>query len=282
METKFDGIILSKHPFQDRHLLGRVLLRNGKKISVIFYGGRGGGAKQKPAHFELGQLVHLELKKSNTAKQDALYQSLETKVQWQHEYIRNHYQGFLLLCFFLEIIEKIAPEDNLVDPNWGMSMENAGLFRVLSNGIVFLDHNLKKQQFIKEFDASVFLTKLLIEQGLFPNRESCAVCGENLSGFIKMHHHGATLVLSPDEGGFTCGLCLKMKYGEQAVYGSQFSGIEVWEFMGVVSQGKYLELKPYPLNHKNLGQILFHYLMFQYGITHDILKTSKSVFSASM
>ena len=47
MQTKIEGLILSKVPYDERHVIANLLLRSGRKVSVVFYGGRGGGKKQK-------------------------------------------------------------------------------------------------------------------------------------------------------------------------------------------------------------------------------------------
>ena len=47
MQSKIEGIVTSKIPYDERHIIANVILRNGKKVSVVFYGGRGGGPKQK-------------------------------------------------------------------------------------------------------------------------------------------------------------------------------------------------------------------------------------------
>ena len=54
-----EGILIRKTPFQERHVMGNVLLRNGKSLSVLFYGGQGGGKKSKPSTLELGHLFSI-------------------------------------------------------------------------------------------------------------------------------------------------------------------------------------------------------------------------------
>lgn len=69
LETKIEGILLSKLPYKDRHLICHMLLRSGKKVGVIFYGGAGGGKKMKSTNLELGHMIKVELKHSNKNKE---------------------------------------------------------------------------------------------------------------------------------------------------------------------------------------------------------------------
>ncbi len=264
MQTKIDGILLSKIPYEERHLIGHLMLRNGKKISVMFYGGRGGGAKQKSSILELGHLIQLELRPSRSTKD--MYQAKEWSLAWHHDEIRKDFKAFALLCFCLELSNKLSPEDNLHDPHWEMNLEMVGLFRVLSNALFYLEKSLKEKNFYPLSQVSIFLSKILIEQGLFPEREHCCLCGNKLSEFNDMH-------LYPDEGGFACPPCMSLKY-KQGVQ----SGRELWEIMGHAANSKYQEIKPIPLEFKSIPAMLFNYLCFQYHFNQEDFKTKSSIF----
>ncbi len=264
MQNKIDGIIISKVPYDDRHLICHLLLRSGKKVSVVFYGGRGGGEKQKSSILELGYLIEVELRESRSTKD--LYQAKEWKVNWHHEEIRKDFKAFSLLCFYLEVLNKLAPVDNLHDEHWSHNLEMVGLFRVLSNALTYQEKSLKEKKFFPLSQVIIFLTKLLLEQGLFPERENCCLCGEELVKFNDMH-------LFPEEGGFACHPCMNQKFK----HGLQ-SGRELWEIMGHVSKTKYQSIEAVNLEFKSLPHMLFNYLCFQYQINTDDFKSRSSVF----
>ena len=95
MQTKINGLILNKFPYRERDLILHVLLRSGHKLSLMVYGGRGGGKKMKPALLEPGYLAQFEL----AANSKELHVSKEFSLDWRHEEVRNNYQAFLLLPF---------------------------------------------------------------------------------------------------------------------------------------------------------------------------------------
>lgn len=262
--TKIEGIILSKIPFDDRHLICHVLLRNGKKISVMFYGGRGGGTKQKSSILELGYLIQMELRPTRSTKD--MFQAKEWNLSWHHDEIRKDFRAFSLLCFYLELIHKLSPDDNLHDPHWAENAEMVGLFRVLSNAIVYLEKSLKDKRCFPIAQAAIFLSKLLIEQGLFPEREHCCLCGEELVKFNDMH-------LYPDEGGFACPPCMNVRFK----HGLQ-SGRELWEIMGHAANSRYQDIEPLQIEFKSIPAMLFNYLCFQYHFNTEDFKTKSSVF----
>ncbi len=66
MNTKIEGILLSKLAHGERNLLVKLLLRSGKIISVMFYGGRGGGEKKKSSVLEIGTMLKVELARSKS------------------------------------------------------------------------------------------------------------------------------------------------------------------------------------------------------------------------
>ena len=113
MLTKIEGLILSKTPYGDRHLICRLLLRNGRKISAIFYGGQGGGKNQKGSLIEAGYMLKLELKRGSGKSEESVYSVKEFSPIWQHKKIRENFNAYYLLCFFVEITEKISQREDL-------------------------------------------------------------------------------------------------------------------------------------------------------------------------
>lgn len=265
MITKLEGLILSKVPYDDRHLICHLLLRNGKKISVMFYGGRGGGTKQKSSILELGYLVQLELRPTRSTKD--MFQAKEWSLAWHHDLVRKDFRAFSLMCFYLELTQKLSPEDNLHDPHWESHTEMVGFFRVLSNALFYLEKSLKVPgTFFPLSQAAIFLSKVLLEQGLFPEREHCCLCGDELIKFNDMH-------LYPDEGGFACPPCMNQRFK----HGLQ-SGRELWEIMGHAANSKYQEIEPISLEFKSIPAMLFNYLCYQYHFKTEDFKTKSSVF----
>ena len=90
MQTKIEGILIRKIPYQDRHIIGTLLLRSGRKVSVLFYGGQGGGKKLKSSTLELGHMLRVELGRSKSTSD--LYRAKEWSPIWIHEKIANNWR----------------------------------------------------------------------------------------------------------------------------------------------------------------------------------------------
>jgi len=136
MQTKIEGLVLSKIPYDDRHIIANILLRTGRKISVVFYGGRGGGTKQKSSVIELGFMLAVELRPSKTHSD--VYHAKEWNLIWHHDQIRLTHNAFYVMCFYLEIINRIAAIENLHDVH-EENTEMVGLFATLSNALVVIE-----------------------------------------------------------------------------------------------------------------------------------------------
>lgn len=261
LETKIEGILLSKLPFKERHLICHLLLRSGKKIGVIFYGGMGGGKKQKSTILELGHMLKIELKE--THKQKDLYSAKEWSLLWSHEKIRTNHQAFYLMCFYLELMTKISQEDHL-DGDYDVDSCQDGNFRVLSNALVFLENSLKEGTFQKEAAFSIFIGKLLLEQGIFPHLDNCCLSDERLD-------ERSQVVLLPEEGGFAnAGLTPAELSG---FYQSDDLGRELWRLLKYVKTKKSSELTQLKLNNNSLMRILFNYLSYQLHMTTENFKS---------
>lgn len=201
MQTKIEGLILSKIPYDERHIIAHLLLRSGRKISVVFYGGRGGGKKQKSSVLELGFMVSVELAQAKTNSD--IYHAKEWNLIWHHDLIRSNHTAFYLACFYLEIINKISPTENLHEVH-DENTEMVGLFASLSNALVHLERSLKENSFYSHSHSVIFLTKTLLHLGVFPEREQCTLCGVELQGFNDMY-------LLAEEGGFACPPCMNQR-----------------------------------------------------------------------
>jgi DNA repair protein RecO len=263
MHSKIEGLIISKTPYEERHIIANVLLRNGRKVTVIFYGGRGGGTKQKSSIIELGFMLAIEL--NNSKKNTDIYTAKEWNIIWHHNFIRNNHQAFYLMCFYLEVMNKISPPENLFEFHLA-DQEMVGLFATLSNSLFLLEKSLGEKDFFPHSHSVIFFIKLFLHTGIYPEREQCTLCGHNLQEFNDMY-------LLPDEGGFACPTCMnqRMSFGLQ-------SGRELWELMGHISHKKYSELHDIKLTFKSLPKMLFHYFCFQNHFEEKDFKSQTMVF----
>jgi len=180
MLTKIEGIVLSKVPYDERHIIAHLLLRSGRKVSVVFYGGRGGGSKQKSSIIEFGFMLSVELTQTN--KNHDVYHAKEWTLIWHHDHIRNNHQAFYQMCFFLEVMNKISPTENLNDFH-SDNTEMVGLFTTLSNSLVLLEKSLLSKTFYIHSHSVIFFTKLFLNSGIYPEREHCTLCGADLNTF---------------------------------------------------------------------------------------------------
>lgn len=263
MKSKIEGLVLSKIPYDERHLIATILLRSGKKITVIFYGGRGGGKKQKSSIIELGFMLSIELAPAKATSE--IYHAKEWNMIWNHDLIRLNHNAFYLLCFFLEIISKVSQSENLQEVH-EENLEMVGLFNSLSNALVHLEKSLAQKEFYLHSHATIFLTKTLLHLGVYPEREECTLCGENLGQFVDMY-------LIAEEGGFACPTCMNKRVS----FGVQ-SGRELWEIIGHIAHKKYFELNGLKLEYKSLPKMLFHYFCFQFHFDEKDFRTAPMVF----
>lgn len=251
MNTKVEGLVLSKIPFQERHLIVTLLLRSGKKITILCYGGQGGGKKKKSSILEFGFMLAFELSQSKTSS--TMYQAKEWKEVWIHNKIRENHKAFYLMCLYLEILNKLAVEANLHDKLEVYDQHSAGLFSVASNGLSHMEKSLKSDTFELNSDFFLFLGKTLIDQGVFPHRENCVLCGEDLM-------KNPNLFLVPEQGGFSCKACVNKD--EWAQDRSAFGRL-IWELLGIVANKKYSEVDNLPSIGANQASALFQFFCYQ-------------------
>ena len=266
MITKIEGILIRKIPYQDRHIIGTLLLRNGRKISVLFYGGQGGGKKHKSSTLEMGYMLRIELGRSKSTSE--LYLAKEWTPMWVHEKIRFNYKAFCLMCLILEIMDHMSTEDDLHDDFHSSDESMVGLFRVLSNALVHIESRMKSDSFDRSSELVIFLGKLLIEQGVFPERSSCVFCDQELE-------HASMIYLVTDHGGFGCSECVG--HLEDAVLSGAKEGRELWEVLGVVANEKYQKLIDFKLEHPEVVKTLLGYFFYQFQMQPKQLKGLNSV-----
>ncbi|MEC7275629.1 MAG: hypothetical protein VXV96_04845 [Bdellovibrionota bacterium] len=268
MKTKIEGILIRKVPYQDRHVIGTLLLRSGRTLSVLFYGGQGGGKKHKASTLELGYMMKIEL--SQSKKNAELHRAKEWLPLWSYEHIRLNHKAFTTMCFYLEMVSNIAPEEDLFDQHSDFDESMVGLFRVLSNAVVHLEERLKVGRCDPKSEMVIFLGKLLVEQGVFPSRENCAFCDIPLEKLARIS-------LVTDHGGFGCSDCVSQL--EEAILSSAGEGRELWELLGSVANQRYQALRELTLQDRNVCHTLLNYSCYQLHLDMKRLKTLKMVLS---
>lgn len=265
MQTKIDGIILNKFSYRERDLVLHLLLRSGHKLSVMVYGGRGGGKKMKPAILEPGFLARFEV----SPQSKELSVAKEYSLDWRHEEIRNNYQAFLLMSFFLELIEKVAPEANLKDGDENLNEEYVGLFRVLSNALFYLDHSLKNKVFSHFAHLELFLIKMSFELGVAPAFSKCTYCSCDLS-------LSKTASFEMQHGGFSCTNCLEkheIKSNMQAL--DQDVSQLLWDKIIRIWQLKYQDYGQIGASNKFISEKYMQYLCYQFQLDISSFKSFK-------
>ncbi len=231
MTQKIEGILIAKVPIRERDVVGKLLLRSGKRVSVLFYGGQGGGKKMKPSSLELGHMLQIELKTS--PEQQELYSAKEWTPLWTASSIRFNHQAFYFLCLMLEVAAKISLEDNLHDQHQQFDRESEGIFRVLSNAIFYLEDAAKNQHFKLGQHLPLFIGKNMLEQGIFPSLDDCISCGIPLGSHVQS-------VLSPELGGFQCLSCFMLANKVNANIPDEEHNA-LYRFFEQVSQTRYAD-----------------------------------------
>ena len=240
-------------------MVSHILLRNGKKSSVLFYGGQGGGKKQKSSFLELGHLINIALQRSNHNKSEMRI-AKEWKLKWRHEGIHEDYKLFYLVCFYLEVLEKISlPETYEFVDN-----DNAGLFRVASNALYYLEEAIAHENVEAANHATIFFGKLLFETGVAPILENCLYCEKDLE-------NGEHVTLLFDEGGFTCQSCQ-----HQSEHVLEVQGLR--EILLRVRNTPYKNYAQFSGASMREVQQLFRYLCYQFDLKENQFKTTNMVF----
>lgn len=211
-------------------------------------------------------MLKVELGRSKSTSE--LYRAKEWSPLWIHEDIRLNYKAFCLMCLMLEIMEHMATQDDLHDDLQSNDTTMVGLFRVLSNALVHLESRVKLKSFDRFSELSIFLGKLLIEQGVFPERTCCVFCDQNLT-------HASLIYLVTDHGGFGCAECVG--HLEGAMLSTAAEGRELWEVLGVIANEKYQKLLDLKLEHFEVAKLLIDYFFYQFQMEPSQLKGLSSV-----
>lgn len=244
-----EGLLLAKMPYQDRHVLGRVLLRSGKKISIIFYGGQGASGD-----LELGYLLQMQLQRPGRRPEGEIWGCRQWQLGWYHRQLRQNYRSFALACFYLEVINYCAVTSNLLAED----DRQVDLFKVASNAIYYLDCS---GEINHRWHQCVFLAKLLQAQGIFPQLDYCLLDESSLSsGFSGQQCRQLRI----DQGGF--------------VAATEGDDSQLWHFFQLVQKTAYRELltsvRPFGVDH----QKIWAYLCYHLPLEQHQIKSYKSLF----
>lgn len=211
-------------------------------------------------------MMKVELGHSRSTSE--LHRAKEWLPLWSYSEIRLNYKAFSLMCLFMEMVSGLSPEEDLHDVHSDFDQSMEGLFRVLSNAVVHLEERAKQKKCDPYSELTIFLGKLLIEQGVFPIRDNCAFCDQELTLQSRM-----TLVT--DHGGFACGEC--SQHLEEAMVSSSQEGRELWELLGSVANHRYQELGQLRLENPEVVHTLLNYFYYQFQFQAHQFKSLKMV-----
>ena len=168
------------------------MLRNGKKVSCIFYGAQGVGKSKRTKNLDIGCLYKVTSQRSK--KNGQLIQTREWVAKWSHQKIRLDFGKYSALNFGLELINKLSVDGENPESSPDFDDSFQGFFKVLSNFIFFLDQEINFNK-TKNNLIVYFLSKVFIELGIFPDVGQCQVTGENID-------NKSDVSLSSSRGGF--------------------------------------------------------------------------------
>lgn len=265
MRRRVEGIVLSKSVFRERDMIARLLLRSGKRVSVLLYGGHGGGKRAKPSPVQLGYLLSVQINRVSPYH-TGMYSSREYALGWQHFHIQHSYRAFCLLCFYVELILKVAPEDNLFEDGKELREgDHKGLFRVLSNSLFYLDKALAQGESFKESSLAFFLSKLIIELGITPNLKICLYSNQRLCGLNDFK-------LICDQGGFAA-----KRYLREDEEGLDQNHRGLWEILDQSWNLSFKEMEKLSGVDSCHFPSLYNYLLFHLGIDGDRIRAASLV-----
>lgn len=210
----------------------------------------------------------MQVEVSPSKMKTELHKVKEWSPLWSHENLRNNYQAFSLLCLYLEIIGELSPSADLSDPHLEVDDSMEGLFRVLSNAVYHLEARATEKKTDTKTELFIFITKLLVEQGVFPIREGCAFCDVELKNL-------STIFLVPDHGGFSCDECIG--HLDETSQVNKREGREVWELLGSVANQRYQDLMELKIQDTDALYSLLHYFNYQFHFHEKTFKSLKMV-----
>lgn len=258
--NQLEGILLTKTPFKDKNIIGHVLLRSGFKVSVMFYGGQGGGKKHKGSILQLGYLLSFNISGQRSESFDIL-SSNQYQEKWYHNDITNQAKAFYLLCFFNEFLDKFSPTAHSKHDLEVPGDSHVGLFRLLSNAIFRLQSECLEKSYNHYNELGIFLVKSLVELGIFPDTSYCVVSGHRIG-------ESDSIILSADNGGFSFEELSSTRKSQ--IHASEPMNLAYK--MKLISESKYLDIKGVSFTQIECSE-LFNFVCYQQHVRQNEFKT---------
>ena len=248
---RLEGIIIHKTVYKERDLICKVLLRDGNLATLYFYGGKGGGKKNKGTILELGFMIKVLLAPRRKKLDQEIHIAQEWELLWESKLVRQDYRAFYLVSFFCEFLQKVAPKKDF-DYDDTENMENEGVFKVASNALFYIEQALSKNKFHAPNHLLKFLTKMTYHLGVAPDFSSCVHCYGELESFPSMR-------FEPNNGGFSCSECANMI---SKVEGQ--SAIELRDLLQKVLETPYKDWEQISTAERGPCEAAFRFLCFQF------------------
>ena len=270
---RIEGIIINKTPVKARDLVAKLLLRNGKVISVYFYGGQGGGKKQKGSLVEIGHMLKIVLAPRKKHLDTQLAVAQEWSLVWDSDFIRKDVMAFYYMCFIFEVVGKIAINQELSELDHDHN-EYEGIFNVVSNALFYADKAISQKELIISDHLFIFISKLIHQLGIVPSLSSCIYCNISLDGLPA--------VFETHQGGMACGDCLRQK--DQSNVENKLMQMEFANSEGLRRQMQSALELPYhqfaKITQTEKGMIfcLFNHLCYQFQFSPQDFKTRSMLF----
>lgn len=271
MLRKIEGLILKKVIYKDRHVIGHVLLRSGKKISVLFYGAQAGSKSGKAAILEVGHMLKIELQITRSTNQ--IYRAQEWGPIWTHRFIREDFSAFCVMCLMLEVSEKVASEDDLHDEHREHDKESLGIFNILSNSLFQIEVLLKKRKFYSHRSVMIFMAKLSFVQGVFPIRDQCVLSGDPI-------RPGDNVGLVFEDGGFALSsYCNPEHFMNYTNHNNRLYQMELWDLLGIIGAHQFDELEDLDIKTSANVRLFFNYFCYHFNYFETDFKSFNMYFT---
>lgn len=253
-----EGIIVHKTVYKERDLICKLLLRDGSLASLYFYGGKGGGKKNKGTILELGFMVKVMLAPRRKKIERDIQIAGEWDLLWESKQIRKNYKAFYLMSFYSEFIQKVAPQRDFSFED--DSSENEGIFKVASNALFFLekalekssDNSLENSEFGAEGHLLMFLTKMTYHLGVAPDLGHCVHCFSPIQNL-------PLILFQPSNGGFSCNECSSSINKIESD-----SAKELRDLTLKILETSYKDWEMIKLSERGPCEAIFHFLCHQF------------------
>ncbi len=243
LDVKTTGFVLQKLPFKERDLIVKLLSDKGSLMSVVFYGGRGGGSKKKSSLIEVGHCLNIQLRRSRRPGVELLT-AKEWTLKWAGHELRNHHMAFYLMTFYFETILKLGLDTNLDED----VTEHKDIYVLLSNALFYLEKEIQQKRFNLYAHMNIFLSKLIYQLGILPELDNCFHCGKQLT---------KNFIFDVQNGGFSC-----CHNNDISLHDLDHSQITLSHLRAILPV-KYSEAFGLNIQDLEVSKQLFHYYCYQ-------------------